>query len=347
MKKILQKPKVSIIIPVYNAEEFLRNCIDSVLDSEFEVILIDDGSTDKSAEIIKDYLKKYPDIIKAIFQENKGVSEARNAGIQSSTGTWIFFLDADDFLTKDGIKKIKKYMKSSVDIIAFSYQRVLTHETKTSIGSNKEKHNVDSRNLMIQALYGEGYDDFFSDYDFRSSWAKMFKRKLFNNHSFDKNIYIGEDFVTMLSIYSESRKCILVDSPIYCYYKNLNSTVNSFHKDYIRNFDIVNEKIENILSLSEISDSLEMNKAFNVYKMNELFLLMKYDYLHSKNKIVWRKKKEVIKNIIELYKFKDLYREIKREGNIKRIAKEKKIIYIMLFSGFYFFVNIIFRCKYR
>lgn len=131
--------KISVIIPVYNAEKYLKFCIESVLDPEIELILIDDGSTDQSAKIIEEYRNTYPHNIKTVFQQNGGVSKARNAGIQISTGRWILFLDADDYLTEDGVKTIKAYAKSDKNIVIFSSQRVLDHQPKISQGSHAEK----------------------------------------------------------------------------------------------------------------------------------------------------------------------------------------------------------------
>ena len=96
--------KISIIIPVYNAEKYLKKCIDSVINQNVEskeIILVNDGSIDNSQEIIDEYVAKYPDMIKAIKQENAGQAVARNVGIENASGEFLAFLDSDDYLEEN------------------------------------------------------------------------------------------------------------------------------------------------------------------------------------------------------------------------------------------------------
>lgn len=341
-----EQKEVSVIIPVYNAERYLKFCIESVLDEEFELILIDDGSTDNSRAIITEYRDRYPNNIRTIFQQNSGVSEARNVGIQKSTGSWLFFLDADDYLTKDGVKIIKSYIKSDADIINFSFQRVVDHDFKISLGSHKEKEFITSTELINQALRGTGYSELNSQHNFRSSCGKLIKKDILLTQSFDKNIYIGEDFVFMLDLYANVSNIIIVDSSLYCYFCNSNSAVNGFHKDYFKNVIRVNEQIEAILRSKKLFECNDIKESFDFYKMNDLMLLLKYDYYNSENKITWKIRKKSVKKVIELMDFSKLYEDIKRDGNVNQIPKKKRIIYCLLFMKFYYLVYIIFKIKY-
>ena len=99
MNETLNHPKISVIVPVYKAESYLRCCVDSLLAQtfrDFEILLIDDGSPDKSGEICDEYARK-DGRIKALHKKNEGVSSARNAGIEHAQGEWITFVDADDY----------------------------------------------------------------------------------------------------------------------------------------------------------------------------------------------------------------------------------------------------------
>ena len=101
-----KNPKISIIVPVYNAEQYLRRCIDSILNqsfTDFELILIDDGSKDKSSDICDEYAAK-DSRIKVYHKENGGVSSARNLGLDNANGEWIAFVDSDDFIKEDYLK---------------------------------------------------------------------------------------------------------------------------------------------------------------------------------------------------------------------------------------------------
>src|SRR5690554_4196064 len=106
------KPLISIITPVFNSQDFLSKCINSVIKQSllnFELILINDGSTDNSGIICDEYAKKYTQI-KVIHQDNQGVSVARNRGMYESKGEWLFFLDSDDFLSEDSFSTIKDHL---------------------------------------------------------------------------------------------------------------------------------------------------------------------------------------------------------------------------------------------
>ena len=100
-------PKISVVAPVYNVEDYLSQCIESIMNQSFkgfELILIDDGSIDKSSQILTEYKEQYPNVIKLISQENQGVSVARNIGLEESTGEYLAFVDSDDFLEEEAIK---------------------------------------------------------------------------------------------------------------------------------------------------------------------------------------------------------------------------------------------------
>ena len=117
---------LSIIIPIYNAELYLRRTLDSVMnqglhDDEWELILVNDGSTDDSLSICKEYQSRYPSLIKVISQKNSGVSSARNAGLQSAKGVYIYFMDADDYLMPGGFRYlIDNFLEEEYDILTFS-----------------------------------------------------------------------------------------------------------------------------------------------------------------------------------------------------------------------------------
>ena len=129
--------KVSVIVPVYNAEEYLRDCLDSLLmqtidQKEMEVLLINDGSTDGSLEICREYGEIYDNIV-IINKNNEGVSAARNIGIEKARGKYIMFLDADDELAKDTVGEICKYFDKvydQVDMVTFPERKYLNGEEK-------------------------------------------------------------------------------------------------------------------------------------------------------------------------------------------------------------------------
>ena len=119
--------KYSIIVPVYNVEQFLETCIESILHQNFidyEIIAVNDGSTDGSKEILEDYLKK-TERLKVIHQRNKGLGGARNTGIQTATGDYLLLLDSDDYLEMNALETLATYLdKYNLDILAFDCNKV-------------------------------------------------------------------------------------------------------------------------------------------------------------------------------------------------------------------------------
>ena len=167
-------PIYSIIVPVYNAEKYLESCIDSVLsqssDKTYEVILVDDGSTDHSPELCDRYAKQSSNV-RVIHQANQGVSAARNAGIAASRGEYILFLDSDDLWRADLLKEVSAVLTKTPDMVIFGYQE---------FGSS-EAGQESLPDTFEQEQTGLSY---FKHYEKRSvmpiinCWAAAFRRNL-------------------------------------------------------------------------------------------------------------------------------------------------------------------------
>lgn len=119
--------KFSIIVPVYNTEQYLERCIESILKQtyeEYEIILVNDGSTDNSKKIIREYQKQYPEKIKVVSKKNGGLSSARNKGVSKATGDYILFVDSDDYIEKGLLKTLNAKTKDSPDVIRFQIKEI-------------------------------------------------------------------------------------------------------------------------------------------------------------------------------------------------------------------------------
>ena len=139
--------KISIIIPVYNGEEFLKRCLDSIIVQTYqnwELIIVNDGSTDKTKDIIEEYIEKDKRIV-VINKDNSGVSDSRNIGIDYSTGDYITFVDADDFLEKNMLLSIIELLnKEKYDVIRYNYFK--------NYSNNKEIKNIYDKNITNRVL---------------------------------------------------------------------------------------------------------------------------------------------------------------------------------------------------
>lgn len=192
----MDKYKVSIIIPVYNSAEYLRECIDSVLCQNYkniELILVNDGSTDSSKKIIDNYKKKHPTIIKVFHLENSGVSNARNLGLKESTGSLITFVDADDVISTTYIEKLVSPFSEEYDKLCMS----VGHMTLVYTDNSDFTERVESTEFETECTAGELLNELSVSRGGGYVWNKIFRHDLLiqNNIFFDPNIAITEDFL--------------------------------------------------------------------------------------------------------------------------------------------------------
>ena len=174
------EPHISVIIPVYNAETTLNKCVDSVLGQQFPdfgVILVDDGSKDKSLQICEEYARK-DNRVTVIHKENGGVSSARNRGLEIAKGNWVTFVDSDDYINDTYL-----VLPEDKDIIFASYRNVV--DGKESEGFSSACF-TGCRLSDVVAEYG-------SNSILRTPWAKFYKRDLIGNIRFPEDMKVGED----------------------------------------------------------------------------------------------------------------------------------------------------------
>ena len=209
---------VSIIIPVYNTSAYIDRCLDSVTKQSYnniEIILVDDGSTDDSYEKCLSWAKK-DDRIKIITQENGGLSAARNAGLDVCKGEYIQFLDSDDKIGQDMIKKmISEIEKNNADLAACAFYNI--YEDKTLKGSMKA--GIIIGNDIVKSMFSPGF--------FLSSCNKIFKRNLLLSETgqfikFTKGL-LSEDSVWLSEILPKAKRAIYVDIPFYYWYRRSDS----------------------------------------------------------------------------------------------------------------------------
>lgn len=235
-------PKVSVIIPVYNTEKYLRKCLDSVCNqtlSDIEIICVNDCSPDNSLDILKEFSQKDSRIKVINFEENKGVSIARNTGIDSATGEFIGFVDADDFIDLDFYEKLyNKAIETDADCVKgniFDYDEKTDKSTLTAFYDQNDK----IRKNKAYFCYG-----------FTSA---IYKTKVIqeNGVNFPENITYFEDpyFSIFASIYTHNIE--FVDSAKYNYIRHEDSACyNSMNEEKVKDFfkivGIIFEKLQNI-----------------------------------------------------------------------------------------------------
>lgn len=250
--------KVSIVIPVYNAELTIEKCVKSILQQDYkniEIIVVDDGSTDKTQDIIENYKEK-DKRIRYIKQNNSGVSTARNNGMNKAEGEYIVFVDSDDWLKKNMISRMVEIIeKENVDVVRCNYDDI--YEKKTVSGPAYEDVN-NKKYFHKEYKTSNIYDHFLTDNEPLKNLVMLLciKRKLltYNSIYFDKELYMLEDVLFYQKILHFSKSIYFLNENLYNYYENPNSVTHSSEKYEKMIFGILdsNEKINEFLLNNKI-----------------------------------------------------------------------------------------------
>ena len=306
--------KISVVIPMYKVEKYLKKCIESVLKQTYtnlEIILVDDGSPDKCGEICEEYKKK-DSRIKVIHKENGGLSDARNKGIDVATGKYVTFIDSDDFIEENYIEFLYNLIqKYNADISIGSHKviynnRIIDKSTYKEFSENSEK-------ILEKILYDDGVD--------LSAWGKLYKIKLFDEIRFPKG-RLYEDSATTYKLIHLANVIAVSSRPIYNYVMRNNS---------ISQGDFNLKKMELITSTNEMTDFIKKEYPDLEMACNRR---MMWAYLSTLSQLAKSKKrnKEVEKQLLYYIK-----------KNRNKVLKDKKIsnrdkfgIYVSMF-GFKFY----------
>lgn len=215
--------RLSIIVPLYNAEEYIERCILSIIhqsidENKYELIVVNDGSTDRSESIVKELQYKHP-FIQLINKENGGLSSARNKGLDIASGDYIFFVDADDWLSPNTLSQLLDTIDThSEDIILFKTTRVYPDGKTKAIRFHLPESN---KALLVE--------DYICNYTILSAaWQGLFKRSLFTDHNIrmPKGL-LAEDDDLVIKLFSVAQTMYYLPISVYNYYQRLGSISHS------------------------------------------------------------------------------------------------------------------------
>ncbi|WP_303872063.1 glycosyltransferase [Acetobacterium wieringae] len=210
--------KVTIIIPIYNAEKYLKQCVDSILCQEyqdFELLLVDDGSTDKSGVICDNYVTKN-NKVRCFHLKNGGPSKARNFGITQAKGEFIQFVDADDSITEDcGNIFFEIASRSNIDLVIANAD-IVTGDNKLIKKLSLGRQGIFDTKLLLENMNSIDKDQFL-----HYIWNKWYRRQIIvdNGLAFNERVRLGEDFLFNCAFFSASDKIALMNKIVYYYYK--------------------------------------------------------------------------------------------------------------------------------
>jgi len=221
-------PKVSVVVPVYNASDYLRRCIDSILGQtveDFEVILVDDGSTDDSAKICRDYCEKDARI-SLISKQNSGPDMARKTGAMQAKGQYIMFVDADDYVSSE----ILAHLLEASD--KYEAQVVCSQITRFDKQDRKWEGSICTQEVQVFEDTKSAMKAYFEDEYLKGTYyAKLIDTKLMQTYSFIEDAVIGEDISAALFLFENSKRTVVIPDRDYFYYWNHSSISHSGYTD--------------------------------------------------------------------------------------------------------------------
>lgn len=244
---------ITVIVPVYNVENYLERCIDSIINQTYkklEILLINDGSKDKSGEICDDYAKK-DDRIKVIHKENGGVSSARNIGLEKARGEYISFIDADDWIEKNMYEEmLKRIEESNVKMVRCSYYKEYDEKQEALEHIYKENQKINlkhERQKVIELLISGRLHAYLP--------LLLIKKSVISkNLKFNTQVAMREDMIWLIDLVCSLQSFYIDITPYYHYYQNPNSATNSkkFEERNIKNMLVVYDEIYKILERNEL-----------------------------------------------------------------------------------------------
>ncbi|WP_417940016.1 glycosyltransferase family 2 protein [Flavobacterium sp. RS13.1] len=289
---------VSVIVPIYNVEVYLRECIDSVINQtlkDIEIILVDDGATDKSGSICDEYAL-IDNRIKVLHKINGGLSDARNAGLEIATAKYVSFIDSDDWVEPDFVEKLYNgCIQNKAEIACCG--RIYECESYNYIKYTLNKETIYTQTEAIKhMLKGDTMDV--------ASWDKMYERRFFDKYKFPKG-EIHEDMAIIFDIFLEISKCVHVASPLYHYRQREQSITKQ--KFSARSLVIL-KNIKHTKALLHNKTELRKNVEAYYYRMIKNLCVV---FLNSKDNAGFRDefvslKNELIGNFFKIFSNKDL-----------------------------------------
>jgi glycosyltransferase involved in cell wall biosynthesis len=261
---------ISIVVPVYNTENYLRKCVDSIINQQnvsIEIILVDDGSTDSSGKICEEYASKYP-YIHTVHIENSGPATAKNVGLKLAKGDYVSFTDSDDELEPTMFyEMISAGKNNSSEIICCNFKEADVHGNISHIDCSGEIYVFDKVEAFRRLLS--------KDLIYTGSVTKIFRRELLtqNNITHNDGLKTDEDFIMNIKAFAKCNSCVVVDKCFYIINYRENSLSHSYFKksidNYINNRFIRTNIIEKTVS-EECPDLIEWAYLQNIMYFNEL-----------------------------------------------------------------------------
>lgn len=322
--------KISIIVPIYNAEEHLDKCVESILEqteTNLEIILVDDGSKDNSFEICKKY-EKTDQRVKVIHQENAGVSVARNHGIELAEGEYIGFVDSDDWIEPVMYERLLKEAKeTNADVVMCDATTVYSDgkiqaDTITQLSKNQVLNKPDFTPSLLLEMAG-------------SAWRCIYKNNRYNDKLikserlyFPLGVKFSEDRIFNIYAFGYADKIAYIKESYYNRYMNEKSAVHRFHEDYFEAYKKAAEEIEKAINVAWNAEEKYKTAYLQQFISGALMAICNYYYKTST--LNRKSRKNAVEKVCQDNKLREAIQKVEIVNMQTRwLLKEKRTLLIL------------------
>lgn len=249
--------KVSVIVPIYNAEENIEKCLNSILNQtykNFEIICINDGSKDNTQNILENYVRKDTRII-VVNKENSGPSDTRNLGIKKATGKYIIFVDADDNINENMIEAlVSKQVENNAELVICNFYYEKDSKIKNKLSNNKIFTN--------RKEFLKKFDYYYTKTLINPPWNKLYLKDKIKD-KFDSNLILGEDLDFNIKYFNEIQRTATIDEYLYNYnINNSNSITSKVKSDSKEYFNLYLKLFNNLFFKNKVNTSVKFDLFF-------------------------------------------------------------------------------------
>ena len=282
--------KFSILVPVYNVEKYLEQCVESLLNQtykgDYEIILVDDGSTDSSGVICDRYSENNPDKIRVVHKKNEGLVSARQTGIENALGDYSLFVDSDDFVENNLLEAVNKCINrnDNPDMVIYSfryYSDGKASERKATLASTEAVFTKENKKELYEALISTTF--------ITSLWTKALKTEILKNDPTDYTLFydrnMAEDWFRSIHLLTAAQKIVYINKQLYNYRTNEESISRSFRPETIekKNTLYVYDRFMEYLPKWGMDDDEHIQKLHASWLNGTMYAFKQY-YEHSKDK---------------------------------------------------------------
>ncbi len=331
--------KVSFIVPVYNIEKYIGECIESILrqsEKSFEIILVDDGSSDGSGKICEEYAKKYTNI-KLIRQENHGVSIARNRGLDISEGEWVFFVDGDDTISYELLKVCQKYLVEECEVCFVKHKEVQSGSSlEENITSGTEAVYIEKADFkeFELAVFNRDYKGKYDYHNVKMATPCKFYRKMLLDKykiKFPEGVVTGEDALFNLRVYKKAKKGVYIERELYYHRIWENSVSQGYDPNIESKFALLHEKLRAFIENEEVPERFE--SVYNERCIWSVGFCCVLNYCNPNNPNSYRVRKN------EFHQVRNKYAREISNVKLSNFRFEKKILFWCLKNNWFWMIN--------